>query len=262
MGGWSERDIIVYHTNDGGNTWTQRSDVASFTFNTIWFADAQHGWMTGRQWLDHSYYRGVIFATTDGGFTWTEQYHTSDLADLGGMNDIFFKDISNGWAVGSDAHILGTTNGGISWIPQDSDMTADFRSISVVGDALWVAGEGAITVSQDDGVNWNAQGKSWPELHSIVALDEEVAWAAGEEGTILHTTDAGMTWEKQSDIPDLDWYSVHFSSMANGWAVGEGGNSIATSDGGETWSLHHTGTESGSAWCSFSRFDTRMGRGR
>jgi photosystem II stability/assembly factor-like uncharacterized protein len=241
--GWMARGGDgVYHTIDGGVTWTESDHLATTIFNSIWFADTQHGWMTGGQRLDDDHDRGVIFATTNGGLTWTKQYQTGGLAPHGGLFDAVFKNASSGWAVGSGGRIVSTTNGGASWIPQDSGMTADFRSIQTAGGTLWAAGEGAIALSEDGGANWDAQGKSWSELHSVVALNEDAAWAAGDDGTILHTTNAGRTWMKQSGIPNLEWYAIDFSGTVNGWAVSNGGYTIATTDGGVTWSLHHLGT--------------------
>ncbi len=34
---------------------------------------------------------------------------------FGNMNDVYFKDASNGWIVGAEGTILETTNGGGSW---------------------------------------------------------------------------------------------------------------------------------------------------
>jgi photosystem II stability/assembly factor-like uncharacterized protein len=231
----------VYHTIDGGVTWTELDHLTSTVFHSIRFVDTQHGWITGSQWLDYNRYRGVIFATANGGLTWTEQYHTGDLAPPGGLFDVAFKDVSSGWAVGSDGHILSTTNGGANWTPQDSNMTTDFRSIQAVGGTLWAAGEGAIASSQDGGESWTAQGQSSPNLNSIVSLDKKVAWAVGDDGAIQHTTDAGRNWVKKK-LSSYNWYAVDFSNMARGWVVGEQGQAFATKDYGATWSSHPTET--------------------
>ncbi|MBC7775333.1 MAG: PKD domain-containing protein [Phycisphaerae bacterium] len=59
--GWMSNKSSVYHTTDGGQSWTQQLSAG---ITELDFVDSLHGWASG--------YSG-IFGTTDGGHTWEEQ---------------------------------------------------------------------------------------------------------------------------------------------------------------------------------------------
>ncbi|MBK9096680.1 MAG: T9SS type A sorting domain-containing protein [bacterium] len=86
----------LYKTTNGGVSWYQQAQpVYNFQFIT-----AQIGWYT---------YGNQIFNSTNGGSTWTIQNSNTNNT----LNDIFFIDTNNGWAVGQNGTILYTPNGGI-----------------------------------------------------------------------------------------------------------------------------------------------------
>src|SRR2546430_16746659 len=66
-----------------------------------------------------------------------------------------------------------------------------------------------------------------------------VGWAVGEGGTILHTSDGGITWFQQTSTISGPLHGVAFVDARNGWAV-EGsyglGASLHTNNRGSTWS--------------------------
>ena len=45
-------------------------------------------------------------------------------------------------------------------------------------------------------------------------------WAVGERGTILYTSDRGMTWQSQESPTRLDLYCLHFVDPDRGWIGG------------------------------------------
>ncbi len=67
------------------------------------------------------------------------------------------------------------------------------------------------------------------------------AWAVGESGTIMRSTDGGANWKQQDSGCDLWLYGVSAGSAARVWAVGEGGVILTTSDGGSAWTRHPAG---------------------
>lgn len=69
-----------------------------------------------------------------------------------------------------------------------------------------------------------------------------MAWAVGQGGVILHTTDGGLTWTRQGqgDVPEVQLQGVYASDANNAWAVGINepdtiGTVLRTTDGGVTW---------------------------
>jgi photosystem II stability/assembly factor-like uncharacterized protein len=68
-----------------------------------------------------------------------------------------------------------------------------------------------------------------------------LGWAVGSGGTILHTENGGLTWERQStDFEEL-LTSVTFATPRLGWAVGSFGTILHTEDGGHRWQKQSIG---------------------
>src|SRR5258708_17576822 len=72
-------------------------------------------------------------------------------------------------------------------------------------------------------------------LRSIVTVDVNVVVAVGEFGTILRTTDGGVTWILQSSGTTNSLYGVSFADANTGTVVGRSGTILRTIDGGSTW---------------------------
>ena len=76
-------------------------------------------------------------------------------------------------------------------------------------------------------------------LHSINSHhgNENIAWACGDNGVILHTTNGGTNWTQQVSGTTNGLYSICFmeSAAAPVMAVGEGGIILRTTDFGTNW---------------------------
>jgi len=80
-------------------------------------------------------------------------------------------------------------------------------------------------------------------LFAVDALGNDLAWAVGFEGTVVHTADGGKTWERQQPPVQQDFYDVRFTAPQHGWIVGKYGTVLKTTDGGRTWVQQQSGTE-------------------
>lgn len=65
--------------------------------------------------------------------------------------------------------------------------------------------------------------------------DGRNGWAVGDGGTVLHTSDAGSTWGRQTSNTAFNMNAVWFTSASDGWAVGASGTVLATSNAGTNW---------------------------
>lgn len=80
-------------------------------------------------------------------------------------------------------------------------------------------------------------------LYRADAISADRAWAVGERGLIVATSDAGTNWRLQESGTSLPLYGIDFIDAQTGFAVGgdpAGSNSFAnailkTADGGQTW---------------------------
>jgi len=82
------------------------------------------------------------------------------------------------------------------------------------------------------------QGNS---LSDIAFFDANTGVAVGSYGTILRTTDGGVTWEVRSSGMTTNLYAVATTDGGIGVAVGESGIILQTTDGGATWASRSSG---------------------
>lgn len=117
---------------------------------------------------------------------------------------------------------------------------------------------GYFVVGERGHVLHSVDGKTWTQLEvptrstltTIATVDNQV-WVAGHNGVILHSADAGKTWQAQRRDPyalapgeqayDHDprqgapIMDIYFSDASNGIAVGAHSLMLVTRDGGATW---------------------------
>ncbi len=72
-------------------------------------------------------------------------------------------------------------------------------------------------------------------LNGGYLLDSGVGFVVGDAGTILKTTDAGMTWSPLTSGTTNALYDVYFFDATQGVVVGEQGLILRTTDGGAGW---------------------------
>ena len=113
-----------------------------------------------------------------------------------------------------------------------------------------VGSRGHIVYSDDQGGSWvQATVPVRQLLTAVYFVDDQNGWAVGHDSTILHSTDAGQSWQQQYRDPALDQpadpdgrgllerplMDVWFRDAQTGFAVGAYGIFLRTDDGGTTW---------------------------
>jgi photosystem II stability/assembly factor-like uncharacterized protein len=120
------------HYVDGEWKPDQNLDPAyeNYAYSALHFTDNTHGWMVG----------DVILCTTNGTEWVFQTFPPSHL------NDVFFLNAQEGWAVGYGA-ILHTTDGGTNWLTEAADLTAgkDLRAVYAANpEPVYVVGENTV----------------------------------------------------------------------------------------------------------------------
>ena len=79
---------------------------------------------------------------------------------------------------------------------------------------------------------------SYGSLNDVFFLNENLGWIVGSSGTVLKTTDGGLTWEAPPDtLPVVaTMYSIFFLDENVGFAGGFNDLLLKSTDGGLTWS--------------------------
>jgi photosystem II stability/assembly factor-like uncharacterized protein len=249
----------ILHAGGQWNILQQMDEEDIRDYNGIAFISAKEGWVAGVSALDMES-PGYIGHTRDGGATWEK----AEVPINQMLNDIYFFDKKNGWAVGQEGMIVGTTNGGRRWDVQTSKVGNWLKGVHFVSPKIgYAVGMSETVVKTDNG------GRQWNVLHggeiasavgdeetivfnTVQFIDESTGWIAGvrispetggQDGLVQKTTDGGQTWMDQpTNIPDI-LEDIFFVDANNGWAVGENGIVLHTTNGGNSWDIQTSGTE-------------------
>lgn len=102
-------------------------------------------------------------------------------------------------------------------------------------------------------------------LRGVSAVSGTVAWAGGERGTYLRTTDGGRTWQsgvvpgaEELDFRDVDAFDAETAYLL---AIGPGDKSriYKTTDGGRRWELQFTNNRPEAFFDSMAFWDRERG---
>jgi photosystem II stability/assembly factor-like uncharacterized protein len=215
------QDGIILRTTDGGQSWIDQPSGTTITLYGVCFIDVNNGLVVGSG--------GTIIGTTDGGQNWMSQsigtntnlyavsYNSSIWTIVGSegtiirngiiqisgtTNDLFgvcFMDANNGLVVGSGGTILGTTDGGLNWTSQSIGTNTNLYAVSYnSGNWVVVGSEGTIIrngVFQTSG--------TLNDLFGVSFTDANNGWAVGGNGTILRTTNGGVTFIEEEQIDEI-----------------------------------------------------------
>jgi photosystem II stability/assembly factor-like uncharacterized protein len=139
---------------------------------------------------------GYVVASDDFGATWRFAY---DQPNAPLLTSIAFQDKSVGFAVGHDALVLRTADGGTSW-----------KQVY-------------------------AAAQEQRPLLDVIAIDEHLAIAVGAYGLYLESADAGETWTPRKIIQDDKHLNAIVRLGGRLVIVGEAGTVLASDDRGKTW---------------------------
>ena len=101
------------------------------------------------------------------------------------------------------------------------------------------------------------------ELRGLSVSSPRVAWASGQRGTVIHTTDGGTHWTTHlvpgAELLDLRAIEATSATTAFAMSIGDSSRIFRTTDGGKTWSLRLILTRKGSFLDAIRFWDSRHG---
>lgn len=236
--------IVVWRTQDGGQTWTASQPLPPpdifdyFSPSDVVFVDAQTGWLLAHLGVGMSHDYVALYATADGGQTWARVVDPNDIENQQALpqscykNGLDFVDAQTGWVAGDCGGVVPggpffykTTDGGRSWSLQELPPPAE--APDVFTNELIYCGAASLDLSTQVG---------------RVIVQCNYAEPVQSRRWLYVTTDGGQTWAARS-LP-VAYGSVMFIDADVGWSVGADAQSDQpeaqlhqTLDGGQTWSL-------------------------
>jgi photosystem II stability/assembly factor-like uncharacterized protein len=230
---------VLLQTTDGGASWSSQSPSSSPTTRyvpSVEFESATDGWLV--EVLGSMYYHPRVLKTTDGGLTWNgrgdgggrlfdiNRLHSSGsgLAIAAGWDSGRLNAGTARWSAPANTvgRALITLDGGLTW--SDRNLIVGFPSALTgvycldshtawVAGVRWEEGEPGTYVPRPWILQTTNSGTAWSDwvgaspggLNGITFADGLAGWAVGDSGTILHTTNGGVTFvegERTSGIPE------------------------------------------------------------
>ncbi len=176
---------------------------------------------------------GVIVISDDGK-TWSQAPSPVDIA----LTAVSFADSQQGWAVGHDAVILHTADGGHTWKMQNfqPELNAPLFSVLAVDGqhAYAVGGFGTVKSTEDGGEHWTdvtADSLSSDKLHlnAITRLANGDLFIVGEHG-LAATSHDGHDWHRLESPYEGSFFGTEPWGAQGAIAFGLRGNIYATAD--------------------------------
>ena len=205
---------VILYSSDQGSTWTDYSSITSENLNSV------SGLLNACLWICGD--NDVVLKTTDEGVNW-EVFHPGYFLDL---NAIDHFDCNNAWAVGDQGLLINTTDGGNNWTTHNASTSYDLYSIDLVEFGYYrVCGQGGVIVhSTDDGTTWQIEHQHPVDVLFNVDTKgiEAYAYAVGTQGTILETTDYGVSWAPRTvdynpNFNDITWQALFHNIYVAGY---------------------------------------------
>jgi photosystem II stability/assembly factor-like uncharacterized protein len=240
----------IWHTSNGGDTWTRQNLAGPKYASRIAMLDSLYGWSSGGE--------AIALYTTNGGSQWRmfylpETLFPNESIDFQGLS---LCDRRHIWMaagrypegdtfLGGQGYVFQLQDWGdsITYIFQRKDTTYDYFDVDFV-DSLngWIVGGddrtglAAVFRTTDGGTNWSPQVVPGGArlLRGVTFVNANEGWACGRNGTIIHTSDGGNSWELQNSGQDTTLFDVSFAGPLLGLIAGNS-KILRTTDGGQHW---------------------------
>ena len=193
--------------------------------------------------------RGHVLVSTDGGASWTQARVPVRVL----LTAVHMRDERTGWAVGHDAVILRTGDGGETWTlayqaPEEELPLLDvwFRDERT---GFAIGAYGYFLVTRDGGDTWTSRAISEDDFHLnalVPAGGKESGsrrlYIAAEAGVAYRSDDGGETWRELPSPYAGSWYGALALDEDELLLMGLRGHLFRSGDAGETWTRVSTGT--------------------
>ena len=245
VGGRDDRNGRIYHTGNGGASWTREAMPDTGFVWEVDFVDAAHGWAVTHDGKILTYGgpagntptpspSGTVTETPTSGPTAT----ATDTPTAGPSPTPSQTPTITPTPTNTPTSTPTPPQG--SWRTQwrGSDLT-NLNDIEFINAQTgWAVGSGGQVVRTVNGQTW-AFGQMTPadDVEAVDFVDASNGWAAGANGSIWRSSNGGQTWTRQTTPTTQRLKDLVMTDLSTGWAAGENGTILRTSNGGTTWTV-------------------------
>lgn len=257
---------VLYHSTNIWNWYEVNRPTQIANIRGLSFLDSQNGWACGGN---------IIARTTDGAGSWSTQtfaghefyaikMHSSSYGlavDTGGrivrwdgsgwtqvanyasgLRDVYILDTSRAWAVGESGAIYATTDGGLNWSSQNSQVTTTLNGVFAQDDStVYAVGNNGLGLySTNGGTTWSQLGDRYlyNNLMACAGRSVDDGFVAVGELSYITGTSNGHSWNM------LQRFGNRLNGIVSGFdhntiviAVGEKGLVMRSMNYGDTWGV-------------------------
>ena len=207
--------------------------------------------------------RGHILFSDDGAI-WTQARVPVQVM----LTAVRMHDARTGWAVGHDAVILRTRNGGETWQLVHDAPQAQLPLLDIwfrdADSGFAVGAFGIFLATMDGGDTWTCRNGCWEDddgesgppllhaadsdfeddfhLNAIAPAGPDRLFLAGEAGVLYRSDDGGETWRALPSPYSGSWFGVLALDADTILVAGLRGRLFRSEDAGESWTQIETGT--------------------
>lgn len=182
--------------------------------------------------------RGIVLLSEDAGASWRQV----SVPARSMLTGVYFHDRQLGWAVGHDAVIIRTVDGGENWERVYFDPERETPLFDVwfedADNGIAVGAYGMLLRTSDGGETWSDEGLEVVREREAEVVTTEVEEDTGEEEEELEF------WEEDLEGP-ADFHLNRIDRAEDGtlYIAAEAGNLYRSDDDSETWTSLDTGYE-------------------
>ena len=188
--------------------------------------------------------RGHILVSTDDGSSWKQ----ANVPTRSLLAAVHMHDQHRGWAVGHDAVILRTDDGGENWqlvhhAPKEDRPLLDVW-FADRHNGIAVGAYGYFLVTRDGGRSWRSRIIDEDDYHlnKIVPTGTRRLYIAAEAGAAYRSDDGGDTWRRLAPPYTGSWFAGLAVGGDDLLLLGLRGRMVRSVDGGKTWTRVDSGT--------------------
>ncbi|HHX35569.1 MAG TPA: hypothetical protein GX719_09885 [Gammaproteobacteria bacterium] len=195
--------------------------------------------------------RGHILYSDDEGQQWLQaRVPTQQL-----LTAVYFVDERYGWAVGHDALILATRDGGATWTRQYDDVEQESPLLGIWfkdrDNGFAVGAYGMLLGTDNGGKDWESlddklDNEDGYHLNAIDFVSDAGIFIVGEMGVMFRSADWGESWETLDGPYEGSLFGIVPGQQADNLLVyGLRGHIFLSTDFGESWTAVPVDTDSG-----------------